>query len=92
MFQAGKFPGDPENTFAIYRVEAIDAYTSRFVFDMNFRTKPAFMDGLMRGNFKKLIEDYAIAVEHHVKTEGIVNKDNFKSIKKNTFQPNNHCY
>ena len=82
VFQAGKFPVDPENTFAIYKVEAIDEHTSRFSFDMTYRTKPAFMGGMMKGNFKKLIRDYAIAIEHHVKTGENVNKDNFKAVKK----------
>lgn len=82
VFQAGKFPVDPDRTFAIYKVESIDANTSRFSFDMTYRTKPAFMGGMMKNNFKKLIADYAIAIEHHVKTGVAVNKENFKEIKK----------
>lgn len=82
VFKAGKFPVSPEHTFAIYKVEAIDANTSRFVFDMTYRTKPAFMGGMMKGSFKKMIRDYAIAIEHHVKTGEKVNKDNFKLVKK----------
>ena len=49
---------------------------------MNYRTKPAFMGGMMKGSFKKLINDYFIAIEHHVKTGEKVTKDNFKEIKK----------
>lgn len=82
VFQAGRFPVDPEYTYAIYKVEAISATQSRFTMDMNYRTKPAFMGGMMKGSFKKLIRDYAIAIEHHVKTGTKVNKDNFKDIKK----------
>ncbi len=82
VYQAGKFPVDPEYTFAVYKIEPIDENSSRFVFDMNYRTKPAFMGGMMKGSFKKLIKDYAIAIEHHVNTGEVVNKDNFKSIKK----------
>lgn len=82
VFQAGKFPVNPEYTFAVYKVEAIDESTSRFTFDMTYRTKPAFLGGMMKGAFKKLISDYALAVEHHVNTGEKVNKDNFKSIKK----------
>lgn len=82
VFQAGKFPVDPEYTFAIYKVEPIDANTSRFSFDMTYRTKPAFMGGMMKGNFRKLIADYAIAIEHHVTTGETVNKDNFREIRK----------
>ena len=82
VFQAGKFPVDPDYTYAIYKLEAVDAQTTKFTFDMNYRTSPAFMGGMMKGKFKRLIEDYAIAIEHHVKTGEAVNKDNFKSIKK----------
>ena len=59
VFQAGKFPVDPEYTFAEYKVVPVDDKTSQFVFNMTFRTKPAFMGGLMKGSFKKLIRDYA---------------------------------
>ena len=83
VFQAGKFPVDPEYTRAIYKVEPIDANSSRFVFDMEYRTKPAFMGGMMKGKFEKLINEYAIAIEHHITTGEKVNKDNFKDIKKN---------
>lgn len=82
VYSAGKFPVNPDYTFAIYKVEKIDDYTSRFVFEMTYRTKPAFLGGMMKGNFKKLIKDYAISVEHYVKTGEPVNKKNFKSIKK----------
>jgi len=82
VYQAGKFPVNPEYTYAIYKVVPVDANTSKFVFEMYFRTKPAFMGGMIKGNFKKLINDYAIAVEHHVNTGEVVNKDNFKAIKK----------
>ena len=60
----------------------VDANTTKFVFDMTYRTKPAFMGGMMKKSFKKLIQDYAIAIEHHVTTGENVNKDNFKRIKK----------
>jgi len=83
VYQAGKFPVVPEYTFAIYKVEAIDENTSRFIFKMQYRTKPAIMGGMMKRSFKNLINDYAIAIEHHVKTGEKVNKENFKEIKKN---------
>jgi hypothetical protein len=49
---------------------------------MQYRTKPGFMGGIMKGSFKKLINDYFIAIEHHVKTGEKVTKDNFKDIRK----------
>ena len=82
VFQAGKFPVNPDYTFAIYKVEAIDAHTSKLIFDMTYRTKPSFLGGMMKRKFKNLINDYAIAIEHHVRTGEAVNKDNFKFIKK----------
>lgn len=82
VFQAGKFPVDPEYTYAIYRVEPIDENSCRFTFDMTYRTTPAMMGAMMKSNFKKLIADYAVAVEHHVNTGESVNKDNFKEVKR----------
>ncbi|MEL7006831.1 MAG: SRPBCC family protein, partial [Bacteroidota bacterium] len=80
--QAGKFPLDPALTRAVYSVEDLGDGTSRIGFDMQFRTKPGFMGGMMKGSFKKLINNYFIAIEHHAKTGEKVTKDNFKKIKK----------
>ncbi|MEO0469802.1 MAG: SRPBCC family protein [Bacteroidota bacterium] len=82
VYQAGKFPVDEELTRAVYKVEAVSATSSRLTFDMQFRTKPAFMGGMMKGSFKKLINDYFIAIEHHIKTGEKVSRDNFKDIRK----------
>jgi len=82
VFQAGKFPLDPEYTFGLHKVEPIDANTCRYTISADYRTKPAFMGGMVKGSFKKLLTDYMIAVEHHVSTGETVNKDNFKEIKK----------
>lgn len=82
VFQAGKFPVDPSVTQALYQVEDLGHGKSKFTFDMQYRTKPAFLGGLMKGQFKKMINDYFIAVEHYAKTGEKVTKDNFKSIRK----------
>jgi len=82
VFQAGKFPVNPEYTRAVYKVVPIDANSCKFVFDMQYRTSPAMMGGMMKGKFVKLINDYAISIEHHAKTGENVNADNFKAIKK----------
>ena len=50
VYQAGKFPVSPEHTFAIYKVIPIDKNTSKFVFDMTYRTTPAFMGGFVTWN------------------------------------------
>lgn len=83
VFQAGKFPVDPELTRALYSVEDLGNGKSKISFDMQYRTKPAFMGGMLKGAFKKLINDYFISIEHHVKTGEKVTKENFKKIKKN---------
>ncbi|WNJ17014.1 SRPBCC family protein [Pontibacter sp. G13] len=82
VFHAGKFPVDPDYTRALYKVEDLGNGQSRMTFDMQFRTKPAMMGALMKGNFRKLIEDYFISIEHHARTGEVVNKENFKQIKK----------
>ena len=82
IFQAGKFPVDPELTRAIYKVQDLGDGTCRLTFDMQYRTSPAFLGGMMKGQFKKIITDYFIAIEHHAKTGEKVTKDNFKDIKK----------
>lgn len=82
VYQAGKFPVDPDYTQAVYKVKDLGNGSSLVSFDMQFRTKPAFLGGMMKSSFKNLIKDYFIAIEHHIRTGEIVNKDNFKSIKK----------
>lgn len=82
VFQAGKFPVDPDYTRGIYKVEPIDENSCRFVFNMEYRTKPAIMGGFAKGKFKRLIKDYVISIEHYIGTGEKVTKDNFKKIKK----------
>ena len=82
VYQAGKFPVDPDYTKAVYKVDAMADNKSRISFDMQYRTKPAIMGSIAKGGFKKLIEDYFIAIEHHAKTGERVTKENFKAIKK----------
>ncbi len=82
VYQAGKFPVDPDYTQAVYRIKDVGNGKSEFSFDMQYRTKPAFMGAMTKGKFKKLINDYFIAVEHYTKTGEAVTKENFKEIKK----------
>ena len=82
IFQAGKFPVDAQNTKGTFNVIDLGNGSCKLTFDMQFRTKPAFMGGLMKGNFESLINDYFIAIEHHAKTGQNVNTENFKQIKK----------
>ncbi len=82
VYQAGRFPVDPEYTRAVYKVERLSGGKSRISFRMQYRTKPAFMGAMAKGKFKKLIRDYFIAIEHHSKTGEKVTKENFRKIKR----------
>ncbi|MEM8900419.1 MAG: SRPBCC family protein [Bacteroidota bacterium] len=84
VLKAGGFPVDIENTRAFYAVKEVGANKSVMSFTMQFRTKPAFIGGMAKGQFKRLIADYLLAVEHHVMTGEVVNAKtgNFKEIKK----------
>ncbi len=82
VFQAGKFPMNPDYTKAVYKVEDLGNDKSRITFDMQYRTKPGIMGGMVKGKFKKLITDYMISVEHHARTGEKVTKENFKEIKR----------
>ena len=82
IFQAGRFPVDHENTIGYWKVIPISEHTSKIVFDAKLRAKPAMMSGMMKSQFKKLIADYFIAIEHHLAKGENVTKENFKQIKK----------
>lgn len=82
VFQAGKFPLDPELTRAVYKITPLNGSSCRLTFDMQYRTKPAFMGSMMKKNFKKVINEYFISIEHHIKTGEIVTKENFKKIRR----------
>ena len=66
----------------VYSVEKVDANTSTIKAHLMYRTKPAFMGGMVKGKFKALMEDYFLAIEHHIMTGENVYVENFKSIKK----------
>ena len=82
IFHVEKLPLDPSQSFAVYKVVPIDDNSCKFVMSMTYQTDPKFMGKLAKGNFKKKLADYLLAVEHHAATGENVNKDNFKQIKK----------
>ena len=82
IFQAGKFPVDHENTIGYWKVIPLGDNSSKIQFNGTLRTKPAFMGGMMKGQFTKIIDDYFIAMEHHLTAGEDVTKENFKEIKK----------
>ena len=73
---------DPDVNYGIYKVVPVDDNSCKLVMELSIRTSPAFMGKMAKGKFKKTISDYTLAVHHHVVTGEIVNKDNFKEIKK----------
>lgn len=82
VLEAARFPIDPDNSLGVYTVEDLGDGTSRFNVDFTFRTKPAMMGGMMKSQFERLMADYFVALEHHLETGEVVNKDNFKAIAK----------
>lgn len=82
VLEAKRFPIDEDNTRAIYQIKSAGANKSIIAMKMEFRTKPAFMGGMAKGQFKKLLLDYFIAIEHHLTTGESVTAANFKDIRK----------
>lgn len=85
IFEVNGFPIDPDYSYAIQRLEPINATSCKMVMDFHYRTKPGFLSSLAKGNFKKQLKKYAIAIEHYATTNEPVTKDNFKAIQK-TYQ------
>ena len=84
IIDAGKFPLDMDNSQAFYRVKDNGDGTSTASYEFQFRAKPAFMGGIMKGRFKKLLGDTLIGLDHYVTTGEIVNATtgNWKEVKK----------
>ena len=87
IVESKKFPIDKENSLATYTVVDLGNGKSRLVAKLEYRTKPGFMSGMVKGSFKKLLDDYFIAVEHYARTNEKVTRENFKSIKKQYTKP-----
>lgn len=83
VIDAQKFPLNQDNSQAFYRVRDNGDGTSTASYEFQFRTKPAFMGGLVKGNFKKTLEGTLIGLKHFVETGEFVNADNgkYKEIK-----------
>ena len=82
VLEARKFPVNTDNTRATYSVKSLGANKSEVSMKMEFRTKPAFMGAMAQGQFKKLLNDYLLAVEHHIATGESVTAANFKEVKR----------
>jgi len=82
VLEAQKFPIDPDNTQAIYKVESLGNGKSLFTMTMSYRTKPAFMGAMAKSKFKKLLNDYMLSVEHNIATGESVTASNFRDVKR----------
>lgn len=78
IVDAAKFPLDKNNSQAIYYVLDNGDGTSTAGYKFQYRTKPAFMGGLVSGRFKKLLGGTLIGLKHYVETGEIVNASNEK--------------
>lgn len=84
ILDAAKFPLDKDNSYAIYQVKDHGDGTSTASYEFNYRTKPAFMGGMVKGKFRKLLTETLMGLDHYVTTGEIVNANtgNWKTIKK----------
>ena len=83
ILDGAKFPLDKENTQAYYRVKDNGNGTSKASYLMEFRGKPAIMTGMMKGSFKKSLENNLKGLKHYVETGEEVTpaNDRIKDIK-----------
>lgn len=82
IYQSTGIPLNSDYSYGIYEVIPVNEKQCTLKMTMVIRTSPAFLGGIAKGQFKKDIADYLLAVEHHVLTGENINKDNFKAIKK----------
>lgn len=83
IIDAAKFPLDQDNSQAFYQVKDNGDGTATASYEFQFRTKPAFMGGLVKGSFKKTLGGTLVGLKHYVETGEKVNptQDNYKTIK-----------
>ena len=84
LIGANKFPLDIDNSYAIYSVKDNGDGTSTAGYEFNFRTKPAIIGSLVKGQFKKQLSETLIGLDHYVTTGERVNATtgNWKEVKK----------
>ena len=73
-----KLPLDYDNTQAFYTVKENPDGSSTAGYEMQFRTKPAFMGLLAKGGFKKQLGGTLVGLKHFVETGEKVNLANEK--------------
>jgi hypothetical protein len=80
IFQMGRVP--LKISFATYKIVAVDTSHCLLSIDMHYRTKPAWIGFLVKGQFKRMTNDVAIYAEHYIKTGEKITKTNYKQIKR----------
>ena len=84
VIDAAKFPLNTDNSFAYYRVKDNGDGTATAGYEFRYRTKPGFMTGMVKGQFKKLMKGTLVGLKHYVETGEVVNATtgNWKKIRK----------
>ena len=84
VIDAAKFPLDLDNSYALYKVQDNGDGSSTASYEFFYRTKPGFMTGLVKGNFKKTLEGTLVGLKHYVETGEKVNpqEGNWKEVRK----------
>lgn len=78
VIDAEKFPLDMDNSQAIYSVKDNGDGTSTAGYEFQYRAKPAFMTGMIKGSFEKTLAGTLVGLKHYVETGEEVNAMNGK--------------
>ncbi len=78
-----KLPLNFDNSQAFYRVADNGDGSSTASYEFQYRTKPGFMTGFVKGSFAKQLEGTLIGLKHYVETQEKVTPVNkrYKEIK-----------
>ena len=84
ILQAGRFPVNTAASYGFYRVEDHGDGTCTVTIEGRVKAKPAIMTFMMKGAFKKLLNDTLIGLEHYLTTGEVVNATtgNWKTIRR----------
>jgi len=74
------YPLDTDNTRATYIVEALPGGGSVLRLEMDYRTKPAFIGGIVGKQFETLLDQYLMSVDYHLTTGESVNRETFEQV------------